>query len=172
MKLTIHTGHNQPFPMPTLPHCGDSLSYRFKLGPEWWEGELTNPLRFGCKLPAIGKLNYHRGGMNSAIIYQDGEVYWYPRYYAPTTTGVYRLYELTDYKIKLQPDRWYDICMESQPATWFFNFQPVSFNGTYLPHGWIVWMPYVGRSGKDNNYGGDPIPASYASRNLTMEIKR
>jgi len=166
----VKQGENIFLPaMPTLPFFSKVLEFDLTLGDEWWEGELTNPAGFGCKLHSVGKLNYHEGGANFAITYCLGHVYLSPRYYEPITKGTYKLYQLS-YPTELRPDVTVRCRIEFFDSTNFYvDGRLVVSIPVKLPHNWLS-PPFLGSSGNDQNYPGDDIPSAWASRNLGLEI--
>jgi len=167
---TVHQGENIFRPQyPAIPWASPELHYQFKLDSAWWVGPLTDPPGWGFKGLALGTYNYHFGGLNSAIGYDDGQLYWWPRYYE-ITNGTYRLHEMTECRISLRPGIWYDVRINTHPCSWNFNGNLVVLTNFTLPHSWMAW-PFLGRSGHDNNYPGGPIPGVFAARDLKIEIR-
>jgi hypothetical protein len=172
MILTVHKGKNVFRPqLPILPHCSSSLRFYFKIGVEWWNKEgLTAPLIFGCKLPALGRFNYHRGGANWAIVYELGKVYVYPRYYEMIDKGTYIGHELSQYKEELQPEVWNYCVLDTDPLYWRFNGKMILYKGIRLAHGWRT-PPFLGASGKDLNFPNDNSNAAVACRDLELSLR-
>ena len=107
MKTTVHKGCNNFWPTRLiLPHFRSTLTFTFELDYEWWEGPFTFPIEgWGCKLFSLGKFNYHRGGAGWALLYVDGRVYLYPRYYENVESGVNINHELivnSRFELRLQ----------------------------------------------------------------------
>ncbi len=151
MKLIIHTGTNGPG-FPILPHFGSNLSYQFRIGPEWFDGHLTEPDHYGLKLPAIGYFNYHKFGINSAII--DGGV-WIFRYYF---NG--QLNQFDEFEIQLEPDRWYRVVQSTKPLAWWFDGKLVHSENMNISGCWMT-PPYLGKK-----------KVAVASRDLKIEIEK
>lgn len=155
--------------MPSLPFFGKVFQFDLTLGEEWWDGDLTNPVGFGCKLHSVGKLNYHKGGANFAVTYCTGHVYLSPRYYEPITEGTYKLHELP-YLIELHPEVPVKCRIEFYDSTNFYvDGKLVVTIPVKLPHDWIS-PPFLGRSGHDQNYPQENIPRALASRNLGLRV--
>jgi hypothetical protein len=168
---TVQPGGNIFAPViPIEPTIKNHIEYDVVVGKEWWAGNLTEPPGYGCKLNAIGKFNYHAGGANFAIGYENGEVYLWPRYYEPITSGTYILHELTRYRIKMNPDEKVSCKIVLTNTTDFYiNSALVVSVPVTIPGSWIC-QPFLGRSGTDNNYPGGPIPGAFSVRKLGMKI--
>lgn len=166
----VKQGENMFKPlMPTLPFFGKVFEFDLTLGREWWDGDLTNPVGFGCKLHSVGKLNYHKGGANFAITYSSGHIYLNPRYYEPITEGTYKLHELP-FPTEMRPDIPVRCRIEFFETTNFYvNGGLVVTVPVKLPHEWIS-PPFLGRSGYDQNYPEQNIPSALASRTLGLKV--
>jgi len=171
MTYTFATGSNTPRPRrPILPYCRESLTYRFRIGQEWWDGDLTAPIPgFGLKLPSIGRFNYHRGGMGMAIIHEHGKVYIVPRYYEVVRDGVNRNHELVQYRMEIEPLIWYTVQMNTNRLMWRVDGRLLHYVDYRVPCGWLTPI-FIGK-GTDQNYIGDFVTRSGAARPLTIEIK-
>jgi hypothetical protein len=147
----------------------NNFEYEVEIGSEWWEGNLTDPAGYGCKLYCIGKANYHNGGCNFALSYSDGKVYLTSRYYEPIESGTYKLHEGLS-KYEMQPNIPVICRVTWSDSTRFYVNDSIVATVMDLPHNWIL-PPFLGRSGDDNNYPGGPLPGAFATRDLELKIR-
>lgn len=137
--MIVHKGHNNFHPLkPILPFGKKSLTYQFKVGAEWFVDQICTPDPYGLKLPAVGRLNYHNGGANWAIIHQSGKCFVYPRYYQDG------LHELDYLKVEIQPDTWYTVKTYFNPLTFILDGNEIFTSDLIIPTGWIT-PPYLGK---------------------------
>ena len=171
MKLTCKEGHNLFMPQfPVRPFFGGSeLNFKIQLGTEWWNGDLTYPATsYGMKF-AIGKCNYHKGGISFGFIYIEGKMYAYPRYYESIKSGTYKPHELDQYKIEIDGG-WHEGLIIANGLQWWWDGVLLhSISDVKVSHGWYA-SPFIGRSGKDTGYDVNNPPA-YAARLLTIQLK-
>ena len=137
--MKVHKGNNSFYPLlPILPFGRKSLTYQFKIGAEWFTDDLTEPDRYGLKLPAVGRFNYHRQGANWAIVHQQGKCYVYPRYYSDG------LHELTELRREIHPNTWYTVKTIFQPLSFFLEGELIYLSDLIIPTRWIT-PPYLGK---------------------------
>jgi hypothetical protein len=152
--MIVFKGHNNFWPLKLiLPFGRKSLTYQFKIGEEWFVGEIAEPERYGCKLPAVGKFNYHNGGANWAIIHVEGKCYVYPRYY------LNGLHELDHLKREIQSDIWYTVTTLFNPLAFLLDGEPIYVSDLVIPTTWIT-PAYLGKR-----------RVGVAKRNLKLEIR-
>jgi hypothetical protein len=152
--MIVHKGHNNFWPLlPILPFGKKSLTYQFKIGAEWFTDDLCEPEKYGLKLPAVGKFNYHHQGANWAIIHEGGKCFVYPRYYLDG------LHELDHLKREIQPDVWYELTTEFDWLTFYFGHELIFTSEINIPTGWIT-PSYLGKR-----------RVGVAKRNLKLEIR-
>jgi hypothetical protein len=170
-EYAVQQGENQFKPIiPTLPFPYQSYEFRLTIGQDWFDDNLTDPIGYGCKLFAIGKLNYHEGGCNFAISHTNGRCYLSARYYEPITEGTYKLHEGLS-KTELFADQPVTCKITFYDSTRFYVDGKLVATVQPLPHKWIA-SPFIGRSGNDNNYPGGDKPGAFANRKLELNIIR
>lgn len=172
MILTVKQSANVFTPrLPAIPWLSSKLTFRMRLDRSWWDCEnLTEPTRYGCKLMTLGRFNYHEGGANWGLAKEGNQVFIWPRYYEPIQGWLYKLHELSQFKVELQPDTWYKLELTTDRLTWRIDGRLIAAVNLSVPHDWLRW-PFLGRSGNDNRYSVEPIPGAWASRDFQMEIK-
>ena len=169
LSYTVHAGENNFTPLtPTLPFAGREFESTIQIGQEWFDGPLTTPEGFGVKLHCIGKWNYHEGGCNFAISYSEGKCYLSSRYYEPITSGTYLLHEGLS-QTEIYPNIPINYRITFTDSTRFYVASQLVATVMLLPHDWIT-PPFLGRSGRDQNYPGGDIPGAWAVRELTLKI--
>ena len=138
--MIVLKGHNNFWPLkPRLLFFRKSLIYQFKIGAEWFTDDLTEPDRYGLKLPAVGRFNYHHQGANWAIVHEQGKCYVYPRYY------LNGLHELTELKREVEPDTWYTVQTRFNPLSFFLDGDLIFYQpDLIIPTGWKT-PPYLGK---------------------------
>jgi len=171
MKLIVKQGENIFRPqLPAIPWFSSRLKFRMKLDSTWWDCDvLTEPKPYGCKLMTLGKLNYHEGGANWGIGKEGNQVFLWPRYYEPIKSGLYKLHELSQFKVELQPDTWYELILDTDTLMWRLDGRLLAAVNLTVPHCWLAW-PFMGRSGNDNRYTIEPIPGAFASQQFNIQI--
>ena len=112
-RYTFYQGANNASPTEIItPHIGQSLHYSFRLGAEWEDGLLCTDKSHGCKLPALGALDYHDSGINADIMFQeDSGLVFHPRYYQDNV-----LHMLPGEVI--QSGVWYSVTIQADPLRW------------------------------------------------------
>ena len=152
--MIVLKGHNNFWPLkPRLLFFRKSLIYQFKIGAEWFTDDLTEPDRYGLKLPAVGRFNYHRQGANWAIVHEQGKCYVYPRYYLDG------LHELDHLKVEIQPDTWYELTTEFDWLTFYLGHDLIYTSQINISTCWIT-PAYLGKR-----------KLGVAKRNLKLNIK-
>lgn len=138
--MIILKGHNNLYPLrPILPFGRKSLTYQFQIGEEWFTDDLTERDRYGLKLPAVGRFNYHNGGANWAIIHEQGKCYVYPRYYS---NGLHELFSL---KREIKPGEWYILKTIFRPLGFLLDGEPIFYDPhLIIPTTWIT-PAYLGK---------------------------
>ena len=131
-------------------------------------GDITYPAGFGLKLPAIGKFNYHRGGVGSSIIHEQGKVFYVPRYYENVSEGLNKNHELIQYRVELKPDIWYRVNISADQLVWLLDGKLLHSEPISLPSAWLTPI-FIGK-GSDNNYVVK-FPRAGASKTLKIRIK-
>jgi len=160
MILTAKKGSNRfnrnGWPIPILPTFRKVLSYSFKIDSTWFEGDLTEPLQYGVKLPAIGKFNYHNSGANFAIAWVKGKLLLYPRLY----TGKNDLKRWQSKGIELKPNIWYDCEIYNFRNGIVFEYGDKMFISDYDIKGHWISPAWIGSRNK-----------AVAIKDLKLEIK-
>ena len=171
MKLICKQGHNLFMPqIPVWPHCGKELHFEIQLGPEWWESPLTFPADgFGMKF-AIGKFNYHMGGISFGFINRENKMYVFPRYYESIIKKPYIPHELDNLKVEMDQGMHHGV-LKTDPLEWWWDGELIhSVPGVSVPCGWYA-SPFIGRSGRDTGFNTNNPPA-FARQKLTMNLIR
>ena len=152
--MIVLKGHNNFWPLKLIwPFGRKSLTYQFKIDGNWLIDDLCTPEHFGCKLPAVGRFNYHNAGANWAIIHIEGKCFVYPRYYLGG------LHELDHLKVEIQPDTWYELTTEFEWLTFYFGHDLIYTSQINISTGWIT-PAYLGKR-----------KIVVAKRKLKLEIK-
>jgi len=137
--MIVYKGHNNFWPLlPILPFGRKSLTYQFRVGAEWFTDDLCTPEKYGLKLPAVGKFNYHHQGANWAIIHEGGKCYVYPRYYLD------KLHELDHLKREIQPNVWYMVSTYFERLTFLLDGDIVFTSDLIILTTWIT-PAYLGK---------------------------
>ena len=161
---------------PFYPFFREELNYQFCLGPEWWDGQWTEPLIWGCKQMTVGRApSYHRGGMNMGMTWRGEDIVIYPRYYGRrkmyTTND---LHELSQYGRVINPGEWVTIKMVMKPRMeWWINGELVHSIEQTSPVSWFHYC-YLGRAGWDLNYPGYDLTHNKfakAARDLSIDFR-
>ena len=152
-----------------IPSQANTLRYDIELDSTWYSSEpLTDIGGYGVKLPGIGHWwNYHKVGVNFAIVKKKVGVIVYPRYYKNyqnwegVEDGIYRIINPNEtHHLRI------DYVNKDDSVHWFIDGLPVYAERVDLEYLWINnYTPFIGTNG--NQYTG----RATAKRTLRMKLK-